>query len=358
MSFRTSDNELGQSLRIRTNKMRLFNTLKIAIYIYLVLYMLVDTYAQNNAIKIKIKCDKLVVTTSKKNKNKIQFIKKKYILKTNNMSPEILSSVTAPITAGINAISQNQTNKANRRLTIDMFNMTNAYNTPLQQVERMKSAGLNPALMYNGAPVNTAQQPHAPEIKAYQIPENLMADIAQKLASAKLADSTAQLNQSLIPVKASNIQAATENLNQQTEFSRVMAGKTASENARIQQDYSMNQRLFDTNVQYRNEQLKNLQTDTLRAKQELQFLPKEQQAKLELLKNQALETLRKTQSIENAIWQFNNTKELQELNINPNGGLIDTVAKYIMGTLIGAKKQLDKTELAVPLTPHLPTIKN
>jgi hypothetical protein len=39
---------------------------------------------------------------------------------------------------------------------LKMWNLQNAYNTPAAQRKRMEEAGLNPALMYKGAPVNTS----------------------------------------------------------------------------------------------------------------------------------------------------------------------------------------------------------
>lgn len=44
----------------------------------------------------------------------------------------------------------NANNDFNRRMAIEMFNMENAYNTPLQQVARLREAGINPALYFAG----------------------------------------------------------------------------------------------------------------------------------------------------------------------------------------------------------------
>lgn len=48
---------------------------------------------------------------------------------------------------------------------VQMFNMTNAYNTPQAQVQRLKNAGLSPHLMYgNGGADNTASATSAPSM--------------------------------------------------------------------------------------------------------------------------------------------------------------------------------------------------
>lgn len=340
-----------QSMARASTAKRKYTKCVFAIYIILVLYMPRDTSAQNNANQIKIKRNKIeLVARGKKQEITIKFQKTKLTIKLKNMPiVPILSTLTSPITAGINAVTQNQVNKQNRKLTIDMFNMTNAYNTPLNQVKRMKEAGINPALMNgNVQTVNSAQQPKAPEVRPYQIPENLMADVAQKLASARLADSTADLNRSYMPPKlqseTNRNNASIPLIEQQTETAKQMALKVATEAQKIQQQYNLDQRLFETNVQYRREQLKQLQTDVLKAKQELSTLPAETQAKIELLKNQAIESSKRSKQLDNSDWIFQNQKYLRELNINPEGGLIDTVIKYIVGSAIGAKKWLDTIE--------------
>lgn len=53
-----------------------------------------------------------------------------------------------------NALQQSmlrENNEFNRQQAIDMFNLENAYNSPLAQVRRFSEAGLNPAIMMQGA---------------------------------------------------------------------------------------------------------------------------------------------------------------------------------------------------------------
>jgi hypothetical protein len=101
----------------------------------------------------------------------------------------------------VNAFSQNRTNQQNYQNQLElqsrahahqrsMFDTTNAYNTPLNQIECLKEAGINPAVFYSnqyadasgnasmpgsiGAPSAPAGQ--APKIsglmKYYQIRQN------------------------------------------------------------------------------------------------------------------------------------------------------------------------------------------
>lgn len=74
--------------------------------------------------------------------------------------------------------SQDDTNKANMELAeyqysknLEMWNRQNEYNTPANQVKRIKAAGLNPALLYgSGSVANTASSApsyQAPNLRAY-----------------------------------------------------------------------------------------------------------------------------------------------------------------------------------------------
>lgn len=74
--------------------------------------------------------------------------------------------------------SQDDTNKASMELAeyqysknLEMWNRQNAYNTPANQVKRIKAAGLNPALLYgSGTVANTASDApkyEAPNLRAY-----------------------------------------------------------------------------------------------------------------------------------------------------------------------------------------------
>lgn len=57
------------------------------------------------------------------------------------------------------------TNQWNRDLA--MFNLTNTYNSPSMQMQRLKAAGLNPNLVYGSGSVvgNTASSPSAPSVR-------------------------------------------------------------------------------------------------------------------------------------------------------------------------------------------------
>lgn len=92
--------------------------------------------------------------------------------------------------SGLGAIGQNRRNrKAQARAfkyNKDMFDYMNTYNTPIKQMERLKEAGLNPALMYGQGTTGNATQGVAP----YQAErnENIGAGIAQGLQAGTTFD--------------------------------------------------------------------------------------------------------------------------------------------------------------------------
>lgn len=99
-------------------------------------------------------------------------------------------AIVGAVSSGIGAIGQNRRNrKAQRRAhkyNKKMFDYMNAYNTPVKQMERLKEAGLNPALMYGQGTTGNATQGVAP----YQAErnENIGAGIAQGLQAGTTFD--------------------------------------------------------------------------------------------------------------------------------------------------------------------------
>lgn len=101
--------------------------------------------------------------------------------------------------------SRKKESKRQRNWNEDMWNRQNAYNTPSMQMQRLKDAGLNPALMYGQGNVGNAEK-----VQGYQQPqiENIGAGMAQSAAAG------AQL--SLVNAQKKNIEADTANKEQNT----------------------------------------------------------------------------------------------------------------------------------------------
>lgn len=98
----------------------------------------------------------------------------------------------AAITAGASLIgglfgnrSRKRESARQREWAEDMWNRQNAYNTPANQMQRLKDAGLNPALMYGQGNVGNAEK-----AMGYQQPqiENVGAGVAQGVAAGAQLD--------------------------------------------------------------------------------------------------------------------------------------------------------------------------
>jgi len=93
---------------------------------------------------------------------------------------------------------QNKRNRKNmlyqHELDKGMFDYQNAYNTPAAQMQRLKDAGLNPALMYSqGNTGNASGYPQTKQMAPYQeTPVDTMALINSALAAANIRQVDAQ----------------------------------------------------------------------------------------------------------------------------------------------------------------------
>ena len=154
--------------------------------------------------------------------------------------------VAAAIGAGASLIggafgnrSRKKEGARQRKWNEDMWNKQNAYNTPAMQMERLKKAGLNPALMYGQGNVGNAEK-----VQGYQQPqiENIGANVAQaaaagtqvdllqeqkavlraeaiqKLANAENLKSTSNRTNQLVQAELSNITSGTAKIDKEAEL--------------------------------------------------------------------------------------------------------------------------------------------
>ena len=112
------------------------------------------------------------------------------------------NTLGAVIGLGGQLVQANQAKKAHKRsialmdrqfdMSKEMWKTQNAYNTPMKQMERLKQAGLNPALMYgqgNTGNANNAPQPTYNDLKPYtsatEIAQSTASGIQMSLAGAQ-----------------------------------------------------------------------------------------------------------------------------------------------------------------------------
>lgn len=146
----------------------------------------------------------------------------------------------AALVGGIfNNKSRRRESREQRKWNEDMWNKQNAYNTPAMQMERLKKAGLNPALMYGQGNVGNAEK-----VQGYQQPqtENIGANVAQaaaagtqvdmlqehkavlraeaiqKLANAENLKSTSNRTNQLVQAELSNITSGTAKIDKEAQL--------------------------------------------------------------------------------------------------------------------------------------------
>lgn len=229
---------------------------------------------------------------------------------------------------GINAAVQSAQNRKARRFQREMFDKTNEYNTPLNQVKRMKEGGLNPALMYGsgaGSAISSskADQPSAPQTQAYQIPPNLLGQVLVSLSQAQLNNSAKDLNDT-----------KKENIESNTWLTNNKALQTAEATKLIQQEYRMNTHLWDTSVEAKQEGLKKLRLENQELRIKIDKYPEQLQSAINNLNQDTLNKIATGQGItyDNLRKQVENT--LIQNGVNPNAtGEVSTVLRLIITNL-------------------------
>lgn len=161
---------------------------------------------------------------------------------------------------GINALSQQATNRQNRNFSREMYwrqredsladwNMQNEYNSPAAQMDRLMSAGLNPNLVYgNGATAMSGQMPrsaNAPAANAQAPQVDLQsgfmgyADIMMKTNQADLVAEQKKLVAE---------QALLASMNQMKVATEIDKNKLGA--ATMEYDLMMKNMMQDINLQY------------------------------------------------------------------------------------------------------------
>jgi len=150
------------------------------------------------------------------------------------VAPLIMAGSTL-LGQGINAASQSGMNKKTRQWNESMYGMQrqhalqdwqmqNAYNSPEQQMARLKAAGLNPHLIYGGGPGNVSQPVRSTDTKSWN-PSAPQFDLG---AAAKSALFTG------VDLELKNIQR--DRIQELTQVARQQALNQASQTAKNVQE--------------------------------------------------------------------------------------------------------------------------
>lgn len=209
------------------------------------------------------------------------------------MSSNLFDIGGAAIGAAANLWAVHETNQANERLqsqqnqhNLEMWNLNNEYNSPVQQMERLKKAGLNPDMMYgqgqqnavgnSASPAQTQSPfPHMPQsfdpTLSAQI-SNLMADTYKKRMEGKGQDLQNEI------IDKTGMQQALLDLGFTQENINFLVQKTS--NLHTEQD-KMKEEMenmkkareqMDANIQKTLQETQNLKAEEATEKQALQLL--------------------------------------------------------------------------------------
>lgn len=189
------------------------------------------------------------------------------------MDPFTLSALIGggaqAIGQGINAWQTGRMNKASRAFSrqmyekqradsIEFWNMQNAYNSPSAQVQRMRDAGLNPALMYGGSGGSTpAGSIPTPDVQRPQFDTPRWGDAS----SGALATLSAMYDLDIKAAQADNLRSQNTVIVQDALLKAAEIANTNVRTARGQFDLQFESDLRETSADARRELLRKLKTD-------------------------------------------------------------------------------------------------
>ncbi|QXP07950.1 MAG: DNA pilot protein [Arizlama microvirus] len=177
-------------------------------------------------------------------------------------------AATTLATTGANAYSTGKTNRKSREYNKEMYERQkydndvrwerqNEYNSPLNQMKRLKAAGLNPNLVYGqGAVANSAQQAKSADVQSYnpKAPEfdiNALSGLAGKYYDIK--------NQ---PLQTDNLKKQNAVLDEEVNLKKAQALNTLSHTDINKFDLAQKDRLKDISAEAAEQALRKLKVDT------------------------------------------------------------------------------------------------
>ena len=165
---------------------------------------------------------------------------------------------------GFNAISQGMTNRSNqqfaekqyaqqRKDSLADWNMQNEYNSPQAQMQRFKSAGLNPNMVYGGGATTTAQP-----VRSSQAPTIHKEPIKMDLGSATQMYYNVQQQK----LTNDNLKAQNEAIKTRTKLDLAKEYGMMTENERRIFDFQVAKDLAPGNLQMQMANIRKLGVDT------------------------------------------------------------------------------------------------
>lgn len=135
-------------------------------------------------------------------------------------------------TSYVNQSNVENTNASNRQaverqnqLNLEQWQRENAYNAPINQIQRLRAAGLNPGIMYGSEGVVNSSAPSpamqssrdVPPQSTFQVDPLTVAQIANLNAQTRKTDAEADTEEQIRQSRIDNINASTANLVKQND---------------------------------------------------------------------------------------------------------------------------------------------
>lgn len=177
-----------------------------------------------------------------------------------SLTAALISGGAALAGGAINYFANRENNQSNIELqemanqhNIDLWRMQTEYNTPANQLTRLRQAGLNPNLLY-GNPTNTAGSP--PEMKAsrnerYALDPMAMANVMLMSKQIQNLDADNEVKQ-----------AEARNINANTRGIELDNDRKSFDNSKQGERYNREVREFEQNYSYVYNQILNMAQDT------------------------------------------------------------------------------------------------
>lgn len=176
-------------------------------------------------------------------------------------------------------------NKRDRKFQVEMYDKANAYNAPRAQMERLRSAGLNPNLAYGNLADSKATAINPLPSKAIPMPN--VGEMMQSTIGQIVDLQQKRLQNDNLEVQTINALQTGKNLGYlgdkaQAEIESInhdIGLKTISFKQK-EQFYRQEKDLYDTTVEMRKQKALQIQLENAEQKIKNSFLPKEQQLKV------------------------------------------------------------------------------
>lgn len=212
-----------------------------------------------------------------------------------------ISAGGALLQHGLNQRAQKKAFQQNVDFWKQRFDETNKYNSPVQQVARLKDAGLNPALLYGGSATGAAGQAGS-----------------QSADGAKAAQSQGFTQLGLMSAQADQIKAQTELARQDKALRAIQASTELSKAAKTKSEARTAQQLAETSKDLFEAQLTQEQNKAVQSFMSTEIMTKTKKDEINSVISDARYKAAKAKNEENANEIYEETrKKLVSMGIDP-----------------------------------------